>query len=159
MQESNENSKTNDARYRMMLTLWGAQILSIGLLFFLSLFLGPGMDNQISDASGGQPNNILIGALTAVGTLLVILSFAVKRKVLAESVEKQSVDLVKKALVIACAMCEASALLGLLERFLIGNRDYYLLFLIAGIGTALHFPRREQLLSATYKTSPDGAAS
>jgi hypothetical protein len=36
-----------------------------------------------------------------------------------------------------------SALLGLLERFLTGNRQYYLMFLIAAAGTAFHFPRRE----------------
>lgn len=157
MQQGNKNAQTNDARYRIMLILWCAQLMSIGFLFFLSLFLGPQVDTEISNQPGRHP--VLIGALTAMGTLLVILSFAVKRKFLAQSVEKQSLDLVQKALVIACAMCEASALLGLLERFLIGNREYYLLFLIAAIGTALHFPRREHLLSATYKTSPDGAAS
>lgn len=159
MQQSDKDAQTNDVRYRMMLTLWSAQLLSIGLLFSLSLFLGPQADPEINNAPGEQPSPVLIGGLTAMGTLLVILSFAVKRKFLAESVEKQRVDLVQKALVIACAMCEVSALLGLLEHFLIGNRDYYLLFLIAAIGTALHFPRREHLLSATYKTSPDGAAS
>lgn len=159
MQQGNKNAQTNDARYRIMLILWCAQLMSIGFLFFLSLFLGPQAGTEISNRPGRQPSPILIGALTAMGTLLVILSFAVKRKFLAQSVEKQSLDLVQKALVIACAMCEATALLGLLERFLIGNREYYLLFLIAAIGTALHFPRREHLLSATYKTSPDGAAS
>jgi hypothetical protein len=159
VQQGNKNAKTNDVRYRIMLILWCAQLMSIGFLFFLSLFLGPQVDTEISNEPGSQPSPVLIGALTAMGILLVILSFAVKRKFLALSVEKQSVDLVQKALVIACAMCEASALLGLLERLLIGNHDYYLLFLIAAIGTTLHFPRREHLLSATYKTSPDGAAS
>jgi hypothetical protein len=59
---------------------------------------------------------------------------------------------VQKGLVIACAMCEASALLGVLERFVIGNRESYLLFLLAAAGTTFHFPRRSQLESASYKT-------
>ena len=56
--------------------------------------------------------------LTALGTFLVIVSFAVKAKLFERSVERQDVSLVQKGLVIACAMCEVSALLGLLEHFL-----------------------------------------
>jgi hypothetical protein len=48
-------------------------------------------------------------------------------------------------------MCEVSALLGLLEHFVVGNREYYLLFLLAAAGTAFHFPRRRQLEAASYK--------
>jgi hypothetical protein len=50
-------------------------------------------------------------------------------------------------------MCEVSALLGVLEHFIIGNREYYLLILIAGAGIAFHFPRRSQLEAASYKKS------
>jgi hypothetical protein len=50
-------------------------------------------------------------------------------------------------------MCEVSALLGLLEHFIIGNREYYLLFLLAAAGTALHFPRRSHLASASYRNT------
>jgi len=56
-------------------------------------------------------------------------------------------------------MCEVSALLGLVERFLFDSDADYLLFLISLIGIALHFPRREQLLSATYKTPRNAKAS
>ena len=52
---------------------------------------------------------------------------------------------------IACAMCEVSALLGLLEHFVTTNRDYYLLFLLAAAGTAFHFPSRRQLEAASYQ--------
>jgi hypothetical protein len=89
--------------------------------------------------------------LTALGTFLVIVSFAVKGKLLERSVEKQDISLVQKGLVIACGMCEVSALLGLLERFVIGNREYYWLFVLAAAGTAFHFPRRRQLEAASYK--------
>jgi len=49
-------------------------------------------------------------------------------------------------------MCEASALLGLLEHFTVGNRVYYFLFLLAAGGIALHFPKRSQLEAASYKS-------
>ena len=60
--------------------------------------------------------------------------------------------LVQKALVIACAMCEAGALLGLVEYFIVGTREYYLLLVVAAGGIALHFPRRSQLEAASYQS-------
>ncbi|MDQ2922566.1 MAG: hypothetical protein M3R52_13260 [Acidobacteriota bacterium] len=147
MEPLNQRTHTNvQARYPTMVVLWFGQLMSIGALFFFTLFLGP----ETCDKPG---SSLLIVALTAVGTILVVVSFAVKRKFLERSVDRQQIDLVQKAFVIAGAMCEVSALLGLLERFVTGNRDYYLLFLIAAAGAALHFPRREHLAAATYKAS------
>lgn len=145
MKPMDQSTQTGlEARYRTMLILWFALFMNIGVFFVFSLLMGP--QNNDRDTA---PNILLTVVLTALGTLLVVLSFAVKRKLLERSVERQDVQLVQKALVIACAMCEGSALLGLIERFLVDNREYYLLFLVAAIGTALHFPRREHLVAAT----------
>ena len=65
--------------------------------------------------------------------------------------DEQDISLVQKALVIACAICEAAAVLGLVERFAVSGRDYLLLFVIAAFGIALHFPRWSQLEAASYK--------
>ncbi len=141
--QSNETDL--DARYRTMLALWFGLFMSIGLYFAVSLFMAP----QISNPSETAPNTLLAVVFTALGALFVLLSFVVKRKLLHLSVERQEVALVQKALIIACAMCEVSALLGLVERFLFDSNEYYLLFLVAALGTALHFPKREQLVVAT----------
>jgi hypothetical protein len=136
-----------DKRYQTLVVLWFALLMSIGMYFLFSLFVAPGTSNE-----SGNPRSLLLTVtLTALGTFLVILSFAVKQKLLERSVEKQDVSLVQKALVIACAMCEVSALLGLLEHFIVGSREYYLLFLVAAAGTAFHFPRRSHLEAASYK--------
>lgn len=135
-------------RHQTLIVLWFALLMSIGMFFIFSLFAAP----EISHERSNPPSSLLIVALTALGTFLVILSFVVKRKLLERSVDKQDINLVQKGLVIACAMCEVSAMLGLLERFLIGNREYYLLFLIAAAGTAAHFPRRSHLEAASYKS-------
>jgi hypothetical protein len=137
-----------DKRYQTLIVLWFALLMSIGMYFLLSVLVAPRVTNE----PGNPSRSLLIGALTALGTFLVIASFAVKRKLLERSVEKQDVSLVQKSLVVACAMCEVSALLGLLEHFIIGNREYYLLFLTAAAGTAGHFPRRNQLEAASYKS-------
>jgi NADH:ubiquinone oxidoreductase subunit 2 (subunit N) len=138
-----------DKRYQTLVVIWFAQLMSIGMFFLVTVFVA----SEITNESGTPSRSLLIVVLTAIGTFLVIVSFAVKRKLLERSVENQDLSLVQKGLVIACAMCEVSALLGLLERFIIGNREYYLLFLLAAAGTAFHFPRRSQLEAASYKNS------
>jgi len=137
-----------DKRYQTLVVLWFALFMTIGVYFLFSVFVSPAVSNEPHN----PPRSLLIVALTALGTFLVIVSFAVKGKLFERSVERQDVSLVQKGLVIACAMCEVSALLGLLEHFVIGNREYYLLFLLAAAGTAFHFPRRTQLEAARYKS-------
>ncbi len=153
MEQQGKTPPDIDARYRTLLILWFAQLMTIGFLCFFSRFFGP----EVGSESLVPHRSLLIISLTVLGTVLVITSFAVKRTLLDRSVAERKPELVQNALIVASVMCEVSALLGLLERFLIGNGDYYLLFLIAAAGTAFHFPRRDQLLSATYKTSPGGS--
>lgn len=124
-----------------MLILWFALLMNIGVFFAFSLMLG-------QEIGAADPNALLTAVFTALGVLLVVLSFAVKWKLLKRSVERKDVQLVQKALVVACVMCEGSALLGLMVRFLVAGRGYYPLFVIAAVGTALHYPSREQVVAA-----------
>jgi hypothetical protein len=135
-------------RFQTMLVLWFGLSMGIVMFFVLSLVV----PSRIISDPKGPPSSLLMFALTGLGTFLVVISFAVKNKLLERSVEKQDMVLVQQALVIACAICEASALLGLIEYFLVGSREYYLLFLISAGGMALHFPRRTQLEAASYQS-------
>ncbi|HKO44017.1 MAG TPA: hypothetical protein VJU84_12135 [Pyrinomonadaceae bacterium] len=136
-----------DTRYRTMLILWFALLMSVVMFFVMTIVATPAPFNEDRDA----PTSVVLFVLAAVGTFLVVLSFAVKRKMLQRSVEKQEVMLVQQALVTACAMCEVSALFGVAERFMIGSGDHYLLFLVSAAGIALHFPKRNHLLEASWK--------
>ena len=133
-----------DKRYQTMIVLWFALLMSVVMYFVVS---------QLAPPATAPPNSILTFTLTAMGTFLVGVSFVIKRKLLRRSVDEQDINLVQKALVIACAICEAAAVLGLVERFAISGRDYLLLFVIAAVGIALHFPRRSQLEAASYKNN------
>jgi len=133
-----------DKRYQTLIVLWFALLMSVVMYFVFTLVATPG-------AYRPRNSSLFIFGLTALGTLLVIVSFPVKAKLLERSVEKQDVTLVQKALVVACAICEVSVLLGVLEFFIIGNREFYLLLLAGAAGIALHFPRRSQLEAASYK--------
>ncbi|MGI8836285.1 MAG: hypothetical protein ACR2H4_06565 [Pyrinomonadaceae bacterium] len=135
-----------DKRYQTLVVLWFALLMSVGMYFLICLFAAP----EIADPAGAAPNTLLI-VILLVGVLLVALSFLVKHKLLEGSVERQDMGLVQKSLIVACAMCEVSAVLGLLGRFLIGSRYYYVLFVFSALGIALHFPRRIQLQAAHYR--------
>ncbi len=53
--------------------------------------------------------------------------------------------------IIAMALCESAVLFGLVGVFMTWNNYAYLLFALGALGEVLHFPRREQLMSAYYK--------
>ena len=91
--------------------------------------------------------------MTALGAFLVLISFVVKRKLLERSVETQDVSLVQKAMVVACAYVRSQRTDWSYSNVLSSaTRAYYLLFLLAAAGIALHFPKRSQLEAASYKS-------
>ena len=135
-----------DTRYRTMLILWFALLMSVVMFFVMTIVAAPAPFDPDRDA----PTSLVLFALAGVGTLLVVLSFAVKRKMLQRSVEKQEPMLVQQAMIVACAMCEISALMGVFERYTIGSGDHYVLVLVSALGIALHFPKRDHLLAASW---------
>lgn len=150
MQARNQSSETNvQARYPTMVVLWVGQLMSIAALFFFSLFAGPTLNDK-PDSWGTSLSSAL---LAAMGAFLVVISFIVKKKFLERSVDRQQVDLVQKAYLIAGAISEVSAILGVVVRFVTSGPDYHFLFLFAALGVALHFPRAQHLAAATYKSS------
>ena len=127
-----------------MRTLWGAMFFSILLYYVLTFFLG-GSENV-------APNATLSLMLMGVALLTTLISFPIKNKLLAKAVEQQQVQLVQQAYMVALALTEVAAMLGLLDFFATGNRYYYVLFIIAALGQLLHFPRREHVVNASFKS-------
>ncbi|HEX8139864.1 MAG TPA: hypothetical protein VF544_20055 [Pyrinomonadaceae bacterium] len=133
-----------DARHRTMLTLWAALLTSVGLYFFLTLMIE-------RPASGNDNNDMLFWVFLAASILPLLLSFVLKRKLLAQSVAEQRPHLVQTAMLLAVALCEAVALFGLLVFFTTRTPFYYVFFIISALCILLHLPRRDQLLAASYK--------
>jgi hypothetical protein len=124
-----------EARRRGLLLIWAAQLGSLALIFALAFVIrtGPG-------AAGG--NHTVAWALGAVGVMSFLLSFLVKRKLLAEAAAKGRFDLATTAYVLACALCELTALLGFVA-YLVTGLSYALhSFALAAAGMLLHFPAR-----------------
>jgi putative exporter of polyketide antibiotics len=115
------------------------------LLYLVLALIVPGAEPE--SAQG----RVVTFALTAAGVFLAIISFAIKQKFIAQAEAQQSPGLFQTGLIISLALCEAAALLGLLDHFVTGNPYYFVLFIVAILGMLLHFPRRDQLAVASYR--------
>ena len=125
-----------------MRTLWGAMFFSIILYYVLTFFVG-----------GSENVNATVSLMMmGVGLLTTLISFPIKNKLLAKAVEQQQVQQVQQAYIVALALTEVAAMLGLLDFFATGNRYYYVLLIIAALGQLLHFPRREHVVNASFKS-------
>ena len=128
---------TAEARRRGLLLIWGAQLLSLAFIFFLTYVIRP-------DAST-EGKHTLAWTLGAIGFMSFLLSFLVKRKLLAQATAKQRVDLGTTAYVLAFAMCELTALLGFVAYVITGLSYALHSFIIAAVGLIVHFPPRGAL--------------
>ena len=136
MNESPVRAPT-EARRRGLLLIWGAQAFSLALLFGLTYVVRP--------EASTDGNHTLAWALGAIGFTSFLLSFLVKRKLLARAAAERRLDLGTTAYVLAFAMCEMTALLGFVA-YLITGLSYALhSFIIAAAGMLLHFPVRGAL--------------
>jgi hypothetical protein len=133
------NQPNIDLRYRTILPLWFA--ISMSLVMFLVLI-------HLSPVELVE-NRRLSLLLNCLGIVPLGIWFLVKQRLLDRSVDEQRLDLVQVAYVVAFALCEPSALLGLMDHFLTGSKYYYVGFSFAGLGMLLHFPQKRHLLAAS----------
>lgn len=126
------------ARRRGLLIIWGAQLLTILIFLFLTYVLRPA-------ATGTDANHTLAWAFGAIGFTSFLLSFLVKRKLLARAVAERRFDLATSAYIVAFAMCEMTAILGFVAYIITGLSYALHSFIIAAAGLFLHFPARSAL--------------
>jgi hypothetical protein len=139
MQPIDSNQPNIEMRYRTLLILWFAICMSVLMFLVLIRFV-------TVEVSGNQ---MLSLALNCLGVVPMGISFLLKQRILNQAVEAQRLDLVQVGYVVAYALCEAAALLGLMSHFLFGSSYYYLGFMFAGLGMLLHFPQKRYLLDAS----------
>jgi hypothetical protein len=128
-----------------MRIIWIAMLLSIGGYFVLTI-INKGSEDR-------APNQTISLTLLGIGVAATLISFLVKNKLLSRAIEQQQVLMVQQAYVVAWAITEVGALLGLLDYFMTGNRYYYVPLIIAACGQLLHFPRREHVINAAFRNT------
>ena len=127
-----------------MRTLWIAMLLSVGAYYAFALLKGR--------SENATPNATLSLIFICVALSTTLLSVFIKKTLVARAIEQQQVQLVQQAYIVAWAMCEVGALLGMLDFFVNGHRHFYILFIIAAFGLLLHYPRREHVTNASPKS-------
>jgi len=123
---------TAGARRRGLLLIWGAQFMSLALMFGLTYVVRP--------EANADGQHTLAWALGALGFMSFLGSFLVKRKLLAQAAAKRRLDLGTTAYILAFATCELTAVLGLVAYVITGLSYALHSFIIAAAGMLLHFP-------------------
>ena len=134
-----------ELRIRTMRTLWIAMLLSIGAYYVFTFFLHRSEDIR--------PNTTLSLILIVVAVSTTLISFVLKSRFLSRAVEQQQVSLVQQGYILTWAVTEVAALLGLVDFLATNDRYYYIFFLIGACGQLLHFPKREHVENASFKSS------
>lgn len=146
----NQNINVEQA-YKTLVIIWAALLMSQLLFLVLIYFVKPEVfrfDFAKPLLGDGSP---MVFVLAVMAIADFIISFVLRRKYLNQSVAEQNVGLVQTALIVGCALCETISLFGLLLVFLQGYQYFFLFFALAILGMILHFPRRENVIAASYK--------
>jgi hypothetical protein len=142
MQPVDPNQPTKALRYRSLLTVWFA--ISMSLVMWIVFIHFSGLRSAV-------PNQRLDLLLVCLSLVPVSLSFLLKQIMMAKAIEGQKVESVQRAYVFAWALCEVSALVGLLDHFVTGSNYYYYAFAVGWLGMLLQFPVNKHLEAASYK--------
>ncbi len=143
MQPPDQMQENIELRIRTIRILWLSLFLSVVIYYALTLF--------VKRPENIQTNEILFPVLVAIALPTILISVLVKHKIITRAIDLQRVQLVQQGYIVALALAEVPALLGLLTYFATGNRYYPILFIIAVFGQLLHFPRREHVVNASFR--------
>jgi F0F1-type ATP synthase membrane subunit c/vacuolar-type H+-ATPase subunit K len=137
-----------NVRLRTMRILWAVFLACIVQFFLVGWFTRPEAD--VPTTGGSNPMPLLYGA-AVLGLVAVSASFAVKGTFYRRAAERQEPARMQTGFILALLLCEVAAMLGLVALFVTLSGYSHLLLALGALGQLLHFPRREEVLSAYYK--------
>ena len=146
------DQKSNvEGQYRMLTVIWLALLFSQLLLLVVIFLARPeAFRFDFSKSTLGEsPLITIMFALLAISN--PVLSFVLSRKYINQAIAEQKPALVQTAVITGCALCEATSLFGLVLAFAFSYQYFFLWFALGILGTILHFPKRDDLIAASYK--------
>lgn len=148
MQNRNPNV---EAQYKTLIVLWFALLVSQMLFLVVLFFAKP----EVYRFDFAKPllgeNPLLVVALAVLGISTFLVSFVLKKKFIAQAVNEQNIAHVQTAMIVACALCEATTLFGLVLAFAASYQFFFAWFALGITGTILHFPKRADVHAAAYR--------
>ena len=146
----NQNSNV-EGQYRTLAILWFALLASQFLLLVTIFFAKPEVFRFDFSKSPLGENPMMTGMLALLAISILVLSFVLRKKYLAQAISEQNPALVQTAMIVACALCETISLFGVVLAFAFAYQYFFLWFALGILGTILHFPKRDDLIAASYK--------
>lgn len=147
----NENQNPN-AQYQTLVVIWGALLMSQFMFLVILFTTKPELFSfDFSKPLLDGENSVLVIAVAVLGITTFLLSFVLKKKFLDQAVQTQNTALVQTAMIIGCALCEATTLFGLVLAFAAEYQYFFAWFALGVLGIILHFPKRDDLFAASYK--------
>ncbi|CAN5336598.1 hypothetical protein BH10ACI2_BH10ACI2_18380 [soil metagenome] len=147
----NQHSNTSET-YKTLMLIWAAMLFSQFMFVGLAFFVKPELlkFDLANPLLGDNPTMVMLFAAASVADL--ILSLVFRKKFLEKSVAEQNIATVQTALIFGCALSEAVSLFGLILAFAFGYQYFYIFSALGVIGIFLHFPRKNDVLAASFKT-------
>ena len=138
-----------ESQYRTMTILWlalfNAQLMLLVVLFFAKREI---FSFDFAKSPLGE-NSAMIIAFAVLGIATFLSSFVLRKKFVSQAISERKASLVQTGLIIACALCEATTLLGLVLAFAFNYQFFFLWFALGILGVILHFPKHDDLIAAS----------
>ena len=146
----NENAEVS-GQYQTMLIVWAGLLVSQFLFLLLVLLIKP----ELFSFDLTQPllgdNAIVTGIFALVALTAVAASFFLRKQNVEKAIAEQKVEHVQTGMIMGCALCEASSLLGLMLAFAFDYQYFFLWMALGILGTLLHIPKKSDIIAAGYR--------
>lgn len=139
------------ARYKTIFIVWAALLMSQLMMLFVVFVVRPELFQFDGFHSIYGPSAAMVLGFAVVSITCVIFSFAFKKRFFQRAEEEQKPDHIQTGLIIACALCESSTLLGLTLAIGFGYQYFFVWFIVGILGILLHFPKQSDMLAAGYR--------
>ena len=146
-----EGKTTPEQAFRISAILWFVLLVS-QLMFLVVIFFAKPEVFRFDFTKPLLGENVSIVIMFAIlASVNFALSFVMKKRAFEEAVIKQNTALVQTGLIIACALCEAISLLGVVLAFAFSYQYFFLWFAVGILGIILHYPRRDAVFAASCR--------
>ena len=138
--------------YKVFMTVWMALLVSQFLLAGVAFLARPELLRfDLTQPLLGE-NAVVIGVLALVSISVLAASFVLRGNFTSQGIDQQKVELVQTGLIVGCSLCEAVSLIGVFLAVAFTYQYFFLFSLLGIVGTVLHFPKRDDVHSATFRS-------
>lgn len=138
-------------QYQTMFIVWSALLMSnflfLGLVFFVKpeLFVFDSGLLPFDDA-------VVIGIFALLAVSAVAASIFLRKQNVEKGIAEQKVEHLQTGMILGCALCEVSSMLGLMLAFAFDYQYFFLWIAFGILGIFLHLPKRSDIIAANYRT-------